>query len=558
MGNEPSCGYQIGRVVPNSPAHKAGLVPFFDFIQDVDGNPIEQRQSTFFREYLLKAVGRQIILKVFNGKTRVHRELPLTPNNNWGGQGLLGCSINWEDIEKAMTFGWHILDVQPNSNAQKAGLTGYRDYFVGMQAVQAHGAKNAQEVFVTMFQDTGDFHQRLHSRMEAAQTPGHPQYRNHSILFLVYDSVANDLREVICDFPLGCDIGNGYLHSIPIQKGDNRLPTIRSFYSGGQGNVPATPPQHAAPPQHATPPHHATPPQHAQPLQHQSPPQYASPHQHHSPPQYASPHQHAHQEQQYAGMPQPGMPAEAAHPPFHPQQSAPQPAQVSPGPAPQQPQPPQQPSPSLPPTSQPLPPSAVPTSQPPAPASQAFPGPGASAPAATASSLPPPPGSVAPFAATPPPAPFTQPLPPQPQAVPQPPTGLPSAPASTPTPFPPPAQGGLPAAPAPFVPPTMPAPQETAMPAPTGAPVPGIPPSGPSQPPQFSFPSAPGQQQQQPPAPGTAAPNFGMQMRTPPQQPLNPSMAQPAASHGMAPRFGVPPAPQGGQPSFPPVPQQQF
>lgn len=33
-------------------------------------------------------------------------------------------------------------------------------------------------------------------KIEAAQSPNHPQYRNYSILFLIYDSVAADLREV--------------------------------------------------------------------------------------------------------------------------------------------------------------------------------------------------------------------------------------------------------------------------------------------------------------------------------------------------------------------------
>eukprot|EP00668_Euglena_longa_P029591 GGOE01036947.1.p1 GENE.GGOE01036947.1~~GGOE01036947.1.p1 ORF type:complete len:484 (+),score=65.45 GGOE01036947.1:49-1500(+) len=251
MGNEPSCGYQIGRVVPNSPAHKAGLVPFFDFIQIVDNHPIEQRPATFFREYLMKSVGQQIQLKVFNTKTNTYRDVYMVPNNNWGGQGLLGCSINWEEVEKTMTYAWHILDVIPGSNADRAGFIGYRDYIVGMQATLSSSSRSAQEIFITMFQDTGDFHRRLNARIEAAQSPSHPQYRNYSILFLIYDSVAADLREVVCHFPLGCDVGNGYLHSIPVQKGDTRLPTIRTFYTGdkvgSQPNTPARQPEATSP-----------------------------------------------------------------------------------------------------------------------------------------------------------------------------------------------------------------------------------------------------------------------------------------------------------------------
>lgn len=233
MGAEQTkeVGYQIGRVVPNSPAHLAGLVPFFDFIQIVDGNDIAARESHFFREYLTQSTGKMIKLEVYNSKTQGTREVFLTPNSTWGGQGLLGCSINWETMEKALSFAWHILDVCKGSNAERAGFQSYRDYIVGMQGIAPIGAKNAQEVFITMFQDPADFHRRLDSRMEAAKINGHPQFNNISILFLLYDCVANDMREVVCDFPLGCEIGNGYLHQIPFNKGDPRNPTIRHFYT---------------------------------------------------------------------------------------------------------------------------------------------------------------------------------------------------------------------------------------------------------------------------------------------------------------------------------------
>mmetsp|Transcript_147279 Transcript_147279/g.257306 ORF Transcript_147279/g.257306 Transcript_147279/m.257306 type:complete len:412 (-) Transcript_147279:537-1772(-) len=382
MGNEPSCGYQIGRVVQNSPAHQAGLVPFFDFIQVVDGHPIAQRPATFFREYLVKAAGKNILLQVLNTKTRTYREVHLCPNNTWGGQGLLGCSINWEDVDKAITYAWHILDVNQGSNAHKAGIVPYRDYFVGMQAT--YGSNNSNEVFITMFQNEKDFHRRLEARIEQCGDPRHPLFRNQSILFLVYDSVANDLREISCNFPLGCDIGNGYLHSIPVHKGDTRIPTIRTFYKAVQGAEP--PVRHSqmtdmvsreqlAGPESAQ-PHFAAPPSFAQPQAVPPQPQAIPPQPQATPPQ---PQATPPYPQTFSATPPDGaLTPQAFSPP--PQHGVPQPGQ----------QPAAQGFPSLPSAPAPF---SIPS----------FPPPPQPAPAAPIPGLPPVPGAV------PPPPQFTPP-----------------------------------------------------------------------------------------------------------------------------------------------------
>lgn len=223
-GEESKCGYQVSRVIPNSPAHTSGLLPFFDFIVGVDNLPIED-DSPFFKEYLRSHNHQNITLEVFNTRVKGIRKVPICPNDQWGGQGVLGCSIMWENIDKAFMFGWHVLDIRSNSNAQKVGLQAHRDYIIGMEAL------GAPELYCTMFTDEQDFQRRLDKFMALANDPQSKRYHNYNVLLLVYDSVENTIREIVGQIPLGCDVGNGFVHTIPSSKGDPRLPLIVKFFN---------------------------------------------------------------------------------------------------------------------------------------------------------------------------------------------------------------------------------------------------------------------------------------------------------------------------------------
>jgi hypothetical protein len=230
MGMEESkCGYQVSRVIMNSPAHIAGLLPFFDFIVGVDGVPIEE-DGPFFKEYLKTHLQQSICMDIYNTRVKNTRRVPITPNEHWGGQGVLGCSITWEDVEKAFQYAWHILEVTPGSNAELACLRYYRDYVIGMEVI------NASEMYCTMFSDEQDFHRRLSQGTNAANDPQNKRYQNHTVLLLLYDSVENTIRENVVQLPLGCEVGNGLMHTITASKGDPRLPVIAHFFHQQQGN----------------------------------------------------------------------------------------------------------------------------------------------------------------------------------------------------------------------------------------------------------------------------------------------------------------------------------
>lgn len=196
-------GYQIVWVLPNSPAEKARLSPFFDFIVSVDQVDLSDNgmlKPNFFVEYIQKTVNQPVRLGVFSTKTCDFREVNLVPRNDWGGDGLLGCSIRYQQVSKSIDFVWHILDVEQNSPSQIIGLESFTDFIVGCQR--------------NLFETPDDFDNFLRDTL-----------RNHeSLLMMVYSTKSESFREVLLTpnlravmrhGSLGCDIGTGYIHQIP-------------------------------------------------------------------------------------------------------------------------------------------------------------------------------------------------------------------------------------------------------------------------------------------------------------------------------------------------------
>ncbi|XP_069770973.1 Golgi reassembly-stacking protein 1-like isoform X3 [Narcine bancroftii] len=179
-GNE---GFHVHGVQDNSPAQKAGLEPFFDFIltigntrlfwsegrRDSQGCYLEDlscqdrldRLGVFFVERrklrgdvlelqnkdndifkdLLKANAEKLVkLEVYSSKAAKVREVEVVPSNMWGGQGLLGASVRFCSFEGAHEHVWHVLDVEPNSPAGLAGLQPHTDYIVGADQVMQEAA----------------------------------------------------------------------------------------------------------------------------------------------------------------------------------------------------------------------------------------------------------------------------------------------------------------------------------------------------------------------------------------------------------------------------------
>ncbi|KAK6105537.1 GRASP55/65 PDZ-like domain family protein [Brugia pahangi] len=194
-------GYHVLRVQENSPGQAAGLEPFFDFIVCIGNTRLNSDNDTL-KDILKQHVERSLELTVYNSKTQTVRQTQIIPSQMWGGQGLLGISIRFCSFEGARENVWHVVQVQPNSPAEIAGLQSNLDYILGAESV----LNQADDLIAHLQANEGK-----------------------PIKLYVYNTETDSVREVSLtpnsawggEGCLGCDIGYGYLHRIP---GDRRGP----------------------------------------------------------------------------------------------------------------------------------------------------------------------------------------------------------------------------------------------------------------------------------------------------------------------------------------------
>lgn len=84
-------GIRVLEVFPNSPAAHAGLVPFQDFLLGTAQSVF--REIDELVEVVQQAMNQRIQIYVYNADTETVREVTMAPNNDWGGDGCIGCDI---------------------------------------------------------------------------------------------------------------------------------------------------------------------------------------------------------------------------------------------------------------------------------------------------------------------------------------------------------------------------------------------------------------------------------------------------------------------------------
>jgi len=194
--NPASQGWRILEVIPNGPCWNKGLCVYFDFIVGINGVRLTTSSEEFW-DTIRSKQNVEIVLTVFNYKTRIKRDVEMTPNNDWDGDGLLGLVVVREDFTKCDKQCIRILSVDQNSPASKAGLQANNDYILGTPI-------NAFTAF-SVFRDTVS------------------DYIDQPLPIYVYNSKDAQVRLVEItpssewsgDGVLGCQVGDGYLHHIP-------------------------------------------------------------------------------------------------------------------------------------------------------------------------------------------------------------------------------------------------------------------------------------------------------------------------------------------------------
>ncbi|KAG6457414.1 hypothetical protein O3G_MSEX010303 [Manduca sexta] len=194
-------GYHVLRVQDGSPGQKANLEPFFDFIVAIENTRLDQDNDTL-KDLLKQNIDNTIKMLIYSSKTQSVREVMITPSASWGGQGLLGVSIRFCSFEGANENVWHVLEVHPSSPAELAGLRPFSDYIIGADSIM-HESED------------------LFTLIEA--------HEGRALKLYVYNANDDTCREVLItpnhmwggDGSLGCGIGYGYLHRIPVRGAQN-------------------------------------------------------------------------------------------------------------------------------------------------------------------------------------------------------------------------------------------------------------------------------------------------------------------------------------------------
>lgn len=199
-----SHGFRVLHVEDNSPASAAGIEPLFDYIVAVNGTRFgtddsDYRASDVYADHspvyeceaaIVDAQG-SLYLTVFSAKGKEERDVHI----DIPPASLVGISLQWTPLSAADNV-WHVLNVTPNSPAEKAGLKSHADYIVACESG---------------FLETGGEHRLAEVIAHANPTDG--------IILYVYNRDYNIVRPARV-FPsaqgkLGCGVGYGLLHSLP-------------------------------------------------------------------------------------------------------------------------------------------------------------------------------------------------------------------------------------------------------------------------------------------------------------------------------------------------------
>lgn len=192
-------GVRVFRVHPGSPAAEAGLEVFFDIILEVNGTVMDANNQHGFGEKVKACENGVAKLTVYSCRAHNTREVVVMPRA-WAGTGILGATVRYDTVDPVECNGIRVLEVFPNSPAAYAGLVPFQDYMLGTGTA--------------IFHDIDELVEQLHSNL------------NQKMSLYTYNSDSETVREISIvpnndwggDGCMGCDIGTGLLHRIPVTR----------------------------------------------------------------------------------------------------------------------------------------------------------------------------------------------------------------------------------------------------------------------------------------------------------------------------------------------------
>ncbi|KAF2665126.1 hypothetical protein BT63DRAFT_434568 [Microthyrium microscopicum] len=184
-----AAGFQILR----STNKELALEPWFDFIIGINGRTLDNSDPNLFAAEVRNCGGSTISLGIWSAKGQKIKEIyaPIPVESP-----SLGLSLQWAPLSSTEDV-WHVLEVAPNSPADKAGLLPYGDYIIGSPEGIVRGESGLPELI--------------------------EDFLDQPLKLFVYNHEYNVTRPVELSpsrhwggqGALGCTLGFGALHRIP-------------------------------------------------------------------------------------------------------------------------------------------------------------------------------------------------------------------------------------------------------------------------------------------------------------------------------------------------------
>ena len=195
--NNSGFGFRVLKTHPHSPAHEAGIIPFLDFIVNIELSQSELKEANLsniqsFFNTIQANENKEIHVTLFNIYDRQLRKIKMVPHKNWPeADSLLGVLLRYEEYMTALERTYKVIQVVPGSEAEKLGFVEEYDYVVGLTTYQ--------------YKDLGEFIRLLFKAEEVC-------------VFNVKESKLKFILMPKEKCVLGCQFGEGILNQLPYKR----------------------------------------------------------------------------------------------------------------------------------------------------------------------------------------------------------------------------------------------------------------------------------------------------------------------------------------------------